>query len=131
MSTIDIIIVTPSKHVFEGTCLDVYVPSSKGQTGLLTEHAHLVSQLGAGVITIHQTEGDKKMALRGGFFEVSDNKVMILADQAAFATDIDVDRLKAQREELETQLLSPDVSVQQREELFATRDWLQAQAELI
>ncbi|MCB0326020.1 MAG: ATP synthase F1 subunit epsilon [Bdellovibrionales bacterium] len=131
MSQLKLSIVTPSKHVLDTTCVDVYLPTAKGQEGILPEHAGLVAVLGTGVVVIDQGDQKKHLALRDGFFEVRENNVMIFADQALFPDQIQKNELDRELEDLETKLLSEEISIEDREHLFAQREWLDAQKQAL
>ncbi len=74
------------------------VPGKDGYLGILPGHAPLLSALGAGALTYSRGGGEQVLAIDGGFMEVFDNHVRVLADYAEFGRDISVDRA---RQELE------------------------------
>lgn len=97
-------VVTPEHHVCSVEAHSVVVPAFEGYLGVLPNHAPLISQLGVGVVT-YKTEGqEKKMAITGGFMEVRDNKMVILADTAELAEEIDYERALSARERAEQRL---------------------------
>jgi F-type H+-transporting ATPase subunit epsilon len=74
-------ILTPEQSVFEGEVEYVEAPGTEGYFGVLAHHAALVSGLAAGTLRIRHAGGrEEKMGVRGGFFEVSNNKATVLAD---------------------------------------------------
>ncbi|MBV9767698.1 MAG: ATP synthase F1 subunit epsilon, partial [Acidobacteriaceae bacterium] len=70
-----------------------------GYMGILPGHAPLLSALGAGVLTYGSGAGAHVLAIDGGFVEVFENHVRVLADHAEFAQDIQVDRARADLEQ--------------------------------
>jgi F-type H+-transporting ATPase subunit epsilon len=80
------------------------VPAFEGYLGVLPNHAPLITQLGVGVVTYKVDGKAKKMAITGGFMEVTDNKMVILADNAELAEDIDIERANAAKERAERRL---------------------------
>ena len=74
-------IMTPEKAVFEGSVEYVEVPGAEGYLGVLAHHAGLVTALAAGTLTVRKSDGaEEKVAVSGGFFEVSNNRASVLAD---------------------------------------------------
>ena len=97
-------IVTPEKSVFSDTVDSVSVPTVSGEIGILTNHAPLISGLKSGVLSYSKNGATERMVVAGGFVEVSDNKVSILADTAESVGDIDVEAARVERETVERNL---------------------------
>jgi F-type H+-transporting ATPase subunit epsilon len=86
-------IVTPEREIFNQTVSQVTLPGMAGQFGVLRNHAPLVAALEPGLVQVwDQTDTEIRMAVGGGFFQVSNNQAMILADSAELVQDIDVAR---------------------------------------
>ncbi len=92
-------IVTPEKKVFDEAVDAVTIPTARGEVGILQNHAPLISTLMPGILSYTNKGTTEKMVIAGGFVEVSDNKVSILADTAEIATDIDIEAAKAEQAE--------------------------------
>ena len=74
-------ILTPEKSVFEGAVEYVEVPGAEGYMGVLAHHAALVTVLQSGTLTVRKVGGsEEKWQVSGGFFEVSNNRAIVLAD---------------------------------------------------
>jgi F-type H+-transporting ATPase subunit epsilon len=74
-------ILTPEQSVFDGEVEYVEAPGTEGYFGVLPHHAPLVSGLGEGTLRVRHAGGrGEKMSLKGGFFEVSNNRATVLAD---------------------------------------------------
>jgi len=74
-------ILTPEQSVFEGEVEYVEAPGSEGYFGVLAHHAAMVTALGEGTLQVRYAGGkEERWPLKGGFFEVSDNKATVLAD---------------------------------------------------
>ena len=74
-------ILTPDVKVFSGEVYAVNLPGSEGSFEVLDKHAPLISNLGKGYLTIRKTAKDEeKIMIDGGLVEVSNNKVVVLAD---------------------------------------------------
>ncbi len=92
-------ITTPERIVLETEVSSVNVPTVEGEIGVLANHIPLVSILAPGELHAIATDGTEQvMAVSGGFVEVRDNKVVILADTAEKAEEIDEARAQAARE---------------------------------
>ncbi len=113
-------VVTPEHHLCSVETESVVVPAFEGYLGVLPNHAPLITQLSLGVVTYKVGGREKKMAITGGFMEVSDNKVVILADTAELAEDIDTARAESARERAARRLREKDANL----------DYVRAQAAL-
>jgi len=91
-------IVTPERVVLREEVRQVTVPTKAGEITVLPDHIPLVSSLMPGVIYLKKRNGeDEIMSVSGGFLEVLKNKVVILADTAERAEEIDMDRVEEAR----------------------------------
>ncbi len=97
-------IVTPEKKVFSDAVDAVTVPTEAGEVGILNNHAPLIATLKPGVLSYTRGGANERLVIAGGFLEVSENSVSILADIAETAGEIDVEAARAERETLEKQL---------------------------
>ena len=75
-------LVSPEKLLFSGSVEQVDVPGLEGDFGVLEDHAPLVATLRPGVLTVHLTDGAQRIVVLGGFAEVSDKGLTIVADLA-------------------------------------------------
>lgn len=92
-------IVTPERVVLREEITQVTVPTKMGEITVLPNHIPLVASLRPGVIHVKKTGGeDEVMSVSGGFLEVLKDKVVILADTAERAEEIDESRLMQARE---------------------------------
>jgi F-type H+-transporting ATPase subunit epsilon len=86
-ATFTLSVLTPEKTVFEGPVEYVEVPGTEGYLGVLAHHAALVTALATGTLTVRKDGGaEDKLAISGGFFEVSDNRATVLADSVEAVT---------------------------------------------
>jgi F-type H+-transporting ATPase subunit epsilon len=97
-------IVTPEKKVLDEMVDSVTVPTASGEAGILPNHAPLISALKPGILSYSTKGATERLALAGGFVEVSGNKVAVLTDTAETASEIDADAARAEREEAERSL---------------------------
>jgi F-type H+-transporting ATPase subunit epsilon len=75
-------LVSPEKLLFSGSVEQVDVPGLEGDFGVLEDHAPLVATLRPGVLTVHLSDGAQRIVVLGGFAEVSDKGLTIVADLA-------------------------------------------------
>jgi F-type H+-transporting ATPase subunit epsilon len=106
MATLHLEIVTSEKTVFEGEVDQVTVPGGDGVMGVLANHAPVLSTLKPGELRIRRGSSVEEYAIGGGFVDIHDNKVIILADSAERADEIDASRADAARKRAEELLRS-------------------------
>ncbi len=95
-------IVTPEGPVLKEQVIQVTVPTKQGEITILPGHIPLVASLLPGVIETKREDGKMDiMSVSGGFIEVLKNKVVILADTAERAEEIDIDRVEEARKRAE------------------------------
>jgi len=95
-------IVTPEKVVLKETILQATVPTSSGEITILPDHIPLVSILKPGVLEVKKEDGTiDVMSVSGGFIEVLKDKIVILADTAERAEDLDEERINVARQQAE------------------------------
>ena len=117
-------IVTPEKKVFDDSVDSVTVPTASGEAGILPNHAPLVSALKPGILSYSNKGTVDKLAVSGGFVEISSNKVSVLTDSAQSADEIDAAAARADREAAEKALAANSSAA--LEETQADRDRLDA-----
>lgn len=92
-------IVTPTSTVFSGTVQSFSAPGIMGGFQVLFNHAPLLATIGVGELKIVDAEGKKSLySTSGGFVEVKDNKVIVLAETAERSDLIDKDRALRSKE---------------------------------
>jgi len=100
--TIKFEIVTPERMVFSQEILQVTVPTQEGEITILPEHIPLVSILRPGVLEIKAASQEVEIiSVSGGFIEVLRDKVVILADTAERAQELDESRIEEARKRSE------------------------------
>ncbi|RMF88268.1 MAG: ATP synthase F1 subunit epsilon [Nitrospirae bacterium] len=76
-------IVTPTGEVYAGEADAVVGPGSLGEFGVLPGHTAYLSTLREGTVVVRQGREERRFAITGGFAEVRDDRVVILADGMA------------------------------------------------
>ncbi len=97
-------VVTPERRVLAEPVDMVTVPGLGGELGILPGHTPLISQLQTGVLTYTQDGKSFPMHVSGGFVEVRDDHVAVLAEVAERPEEIDAAHAKISRDKLEKQL---------------------------
>jgi F-type H+-transporting ATPase subunit epsilon len=95
---------TPTRLVVTAEVDEVVVPGSLGYLGVLPGHAPLLATLGIGEVTYRIGRDEHHVAASGGFAEVRNDKVIILADVAETPADIDRARAERARDRAESRL---------------------------
>jgi F-type H+-transporting ATPase subunit epsilon len=95
---------TPTRMLVAETVDEVVVPGSEGYFGVLPGHAALLATLGIGELTYRIGRDERHVAIAGGFAEVRNDKVIVLADTAELPHDIDRARAERARERAEQRL---------------------------
>ena len=90
-------ILTPDKKTFSGTVSYVKAPGVGGYFGILVNHAAMLSALQIGELEIEKENSKQYFAIGGGYLEVMNNHISILAETAEPASDIDVSRAEASK----------------------------------
>ena len=117
-------IVTPEKKVFDEAVDSVTVPTASGEAGILPNHAPLISALKPGILSYTLKGTTERLAVSGGFVEVSSNNVSVLTDTAEMASEIDPEAARAERDAAEKALAGRSTAA--LEETEDERDRLEA-----
>ncbi|MBZ5639712.1 MAG: F0F1 ATP synthase subunit epsilon [Acidobacteriia bacterium] len=107
---IDLEIVTPARLVVSETVDEVVLPGSEGYLGVLPGHAPLLTGLGAGEIGYRSSGRARYLAVSGGFAEVLQHRVSVLAETCERAEEIDVSRATDARDRAKTEVVRPDAT---------------------
>ncbi|MEI7831672.1 MAG: F0F1 ATP synthase subunit epsilon [bacterium] len=109
----DIEVVAADRRLFTGDADSVIIPGEDGYFGVLAGHAPLVSSLKIGEITIIPPTGEEPIiiAVHGGFAQVNSEKVLILADSAELAHEIDIERAEKARQRAEERIMAPGENI--------------------
>ncbi len=103
-NTLHVEVVTAESELYNGEADIVDAPGADGQLGILPEHAALLSLLSPGLLRIKLGGAEEDIFVSGGFLEVSNNHVTVLADAAEHADSIDQARAEAARRRAEERL---------------------------
>jgi F-type H+-transporting ATPase subunit epsilon len=104
MAKLTVEIVTPEKRVLSVQADEVIAPGGEGLFGVKPGHTPFLSVMEPGPLTLKDGATSQVFFVAGGFVEVSDDKVMVLADQAEPATEIDLEAARKRMLEAQERL---------------------------
>ena len=97
MATIRLEIVTAERSVYSEDVDEVVAPGTEGELGILPHHAPLMTMLKPGALLVKKNGQEQHLAVSGGFMEVRPERIIILADTAERAEEIDIARAEEAR----------------------------------
>ncbi len=98
---LDLEIITPTEIVFKDEADEVVVPTVDGEIAILPNHVGLLTKIKPGELTVKKSGKEIHLAITGGFLEINENKVSILADYAVRAENIEIARAEEARQRAE------------------------------
>ena len=108
-------IVTPEKTVLKEEVDEVIAPTEDGQIGIFPHHINLVTKLTEGELIMKKNGVERVYAITGGFLQIQNNSVSVLADYAAHSEDIDVEQAIAAQKRAEEILRKGREQVSERD----------------
>ncbi|MBE7492239.1 MAG: ATP synthase F1 subunit epsilon [Planctomycetes bacterium] len=123
-ATLQVDIISPEKPVFAGTAKSLVARAHDGEVGILPGHAPMVTRLGIGEVRVTTDGTTTRFAIRQGYLQVADNKVVVLSEDAKAIADLkgvkpeDIERLR--------KALAESTDAAERAKLQADLDWLLA-----
>lgn len=97
-------VVTPERRVLSESVDMATIPGLNGELGILPGHTPLISQLKTGILSYLKDGKTFQLLISGGFIEVRDDHVSVLAEVAERPEEIDAAQARSQRESVEKQL---------------------------
>lgn len=101
---IDLEVVTPQRQILRETVDAVELPGREGYLGVLPGHAPLITELGVGVLIYRALAKSQYLSVIHGYAEVLPDRVIVLAEIAERAEEIDVGRAKEARDRAQQRL---------------------------
>jgi len=101
MATIKLDVVTVEREVYSGDVDMVIAPGVQGQLGILPQHTPLMTMLQPGELIARKGNEEYSLAVSGGFLEVRPERVIVLADSAERAEEIDIARAEEAKQRAE------------------------------
>ena len=103
-------IVTPEKQLVSEEVDQVNVPGTEGDLGILHDHAPILTLLRSGQLSYEKEGETVVLVVSGGYLEVTDNRVTVLAETGEFLHEIDRERAERAHAHAEKQLSQTDLS---------------------
>ncbi len=103
-NTLHVEVVTAERELYSGEANIVSAPGSEGRLGILPRHAALLTMLAPGALMVKLNGSEEPIFVSGGFLEVSNNTVTVLADAAEYGEEIDQARAEEARHRAEERL---------------------------
>ncbi|MBQ2986426.1 MAG: F0F1 ATP synthase subunit epsilon [Tyzzerella sp.] len=104
-------IIEPDGMFFEGQASFLEFTSVMGEMGVYANHIPLTTILAPGVMKIHNDGQVKKAAIMGGFIEIQKDRITVMAENAEWPDEIDVERAKAAKKRAEERLQKKDAGL--------------------
>jgi F-type H+-transporting ATPase subunit epsilon len=101
---IELQVVTPERHVLAENVESVQLPGKEGELGILPGHAPLITELGVGVLSYRKGGAARFLSVVEGYAEVLPDRVIVLAEVAERAEEIDVSRAQQARDRAQAAL---------------------------
>jgi F-type H+-transporting ATPase subunit epsilon len=108
-------IVTPEKIIYSGDVDQITVETADGRIAILPHHVNLFTKIKPGELHLKIADKEQFLAMTGGFLEVSNNKVTLLADYAVHSEEIDVEKALAAQKRAEELLKKKEGQLSDRE----------------
>ena len=102
--TFQLEVVTPTREVVREAVTEAQIPARGGYLGVLPGHTPLLAEMGIGELSYHAGGRVHTCTAMGGFVEVLGDRVIVLADAAERAEEIDVKRAEAARDRAQKRL---------------------------
>ena len=110
--TINLKIITPERITYEGNEIrQITLPVADGEVTILPNHRSYIASLKSGEVVLRKQDEEIDLAISGGFIELHDNELVVLADEAERAEDIDLkkaEEAKKRAEDLKNKVIKTD-----------------------
>lgn len=123
-------IVTPLRLVLDEQVTEVTAPGTAGQFGVLPRHCTFLSSLEIGPLSFKDDRGNHTVAVRGGFAEVNNDVMTVLADAAQFPEEIDAATAEAELREATAKLANLAPADEHYAAVEAEQQWAQARLDV-
>jgi F-type H+-transporting ATPase subunit epsilon len=116
---LDLEVVTPERELVHEQVDEVQIPGKDGYLGVLPGHAPLLGELGIGELTYNAGGRPHYLAIHGGFLEIRDDHVRVLADAAERPEEIDLQRARQEESRAQQEAMHPDLGLDPAEAVAA------------
>jgi F-type H+-transporting ATPase subunit epsilon len=105
--TFQLEVATPERLLLQESVTEAQIPASEGMIGVLPEHAPLLSELGTGELSYSGPQGRRTLVVSGGWVQILNNYVRVLAERAEISSEIDHTRADAALKRAQERLALP------------------------
>jgi len=123
-------VVTPNRQLLDEQVREVTAPGTLGEFGVLPDHITFLTSLEIGTMSYRTDSATQRVAIRAGFAEVINNVMTVLADDAVFADNVNVEAARATAQEAEAKLKTMSPTDDGFAELDEERRWALARIEV-
>jgi F-type H+-transporting ATPase subunit epsilon len=111
--TFELEIATPERLLVREQVVRCQIPGKDGYIGVLPDHAPLLSELNIGVLTYLAADGERRfsLAIHGGFVEILENHVRVLADLAEYGHQIDLTKAERELRKIQDEQIDAAISI--------------------
>jgi len=113
---IELQVVTPTRHILQETVQAIEIPGKAGYLGILPGHAPLITELGIGILAYRKESETRHLTVIGGYAEVLPDRVIVLAEIAERAEEVNVERARAAHGRAQAELAKAGVGSPEWEE---------------
>lgn len=93
--TFQLEVATPERLLLQENATEAQIPAASGMIGVLPDHAPFLAELGTGELSYNGPGGRKAMVVSGGWIQILNNQVRVIADRAEYTGEIDLSRAEA------------------------------------
>jgi F-type H+-transporting ATPase subunit epsilon len=105
--TFQLEVATPERLVIREPVSEAQIPAASGMIGVLPDHAPLLGELGTGELSYTGPQGRRTVFVSGGWIQILNNEVRVIAERAEYANEIDVGRAEAALKRANERLANP------------------------
>jgi F-type H+-transporting ATPase subunit epsilon len=106
-TTFQLEVATPERLLIQEQVSEAQIPAAGGMIGVLPGHAALLGELGTGELTYKGSHAGRRMIISGGWLQIRDNHVRVLADRAEYVNEIDLARAQQSLKRAQDRLAGP------------------------
>lgn len=108
-------IISPEKVIYEGEITELIAPTVMGEIAVLPHHADLLTQLADGEMTVKHSGKDLHVAVTGGFLQIRNNEISIIADFAVRSEEIDAKKALEAQQRAEERIKNQKENISEQE----------------
>jgi F-type H+-transporting ATPase subunit epsilon len=123
-------VITPTRVVLDEEVDEVTAPGALGEFGVLPNHIAFLTLLEPGEMSYKEAGSRRYLAVGGGYAEVLDNVMIVLAPAAEFASEIDINRARQAKESAEKRMGELNYQDQEFNTIETALRWANARLEV-